>query len=147
MRPKDSRARYRASLQGEIDSAALYHTLASAEKNPDIAKVYSRLAAIEEAHAEFWRSRLRASGSATPNLRPDIRTRALGWLARRFGPQFVLPTVNTLEQLDSGQYDKQPDAAAAGLPAAPFRTDDWPYRIQKPPPVPLPVSAATPKAP
>jgi len=114
---KDSRARYRANLQGEIDSAALYHTLAGAESNPDIAKVYAKLAAIEEAHAEFWRTRLGASGGAIPNLRPDLRTQILRWLARRFGPQFVLPTVNTLEQLDSGQYDRQPEAAAAGLPA------------------------------
>jgi VIT1/CCC1 family predicted Fe2+/Mn2+ transporter len=117
VQPKDSRARYRANLQGEVDSVALYRTLAMAEKNPDIAKVYSKLAAIEEAHAEFWRSRLRASGGVVPNLRPDLRTQVLRWLARRFGPQFVLPTVNTLEELDSGQYDRQPDAAAAGLPA------------------------------
>ncbi len=113
----DSRARYRANLQGEVDSASLYRTLAKAETNPDIAKVYAKLAAIEDAHAEFWRSRLSAGGGTVPNLHPDLRTRALSWLARRFGPQFVLPTVNTLEHLDSGQYDKQPDAAAAGLPA------------------------------
>lgn len=114
---KESRARYRANLQGEVDSAALYRTLATTEKNPDIAKVYSKLAAIEEAHAEFWRSRLSASGDVVPNLRPDARTQVLRWLARHFGPQFVLPTVDTLEHLDSGQYDKQADAAAAGLPA------------------------------
>jgi VIT1/CCC1 family predicted Fe2+/Mn2+ transporter len=42
----------------------------------------------------------------------------LAWLARRFGPQFVLPTVNTLEQRDSGQYDAQAEAVAGGLPAA-----------------------------
>ena len=41
-------ARYRANLQGEVDSAALYQTLAQAETNPDIAKVYSKLAAIED---------------------------------------------------------------------------------------------------
>jgi vacuolar iron transporter family protein len=115
--PKASRARYRANLQGEIDSAALYHTLAKAETNPDIAKVYEKLAAIEEAHAEFWSSRLRAGGGIVPILHPGLRTQALRWLARRFGPRFVLPTINTLEHLDSGQYDKQPDAAAAGLPA------------------------------
>ncbi len=40
------------------------------------------------------------------------------WLARRFGPQFVLPTLSTLEQRDSGQYDQQPEAVAGGLPAA-----------------------------
>ncbi len=53
-----------------------------------------------------------------PKLRPGFRTRALGWLARRFGPAFVLPTVDTLEHLDSGTYDAQPEAVAGGLPAA-----------------------------
>ena len=33
---------------------------------------------------------------------------------------FVLPTINTLEQMDSGTYDAQPDAVAGGLPAG-----DW----------------------
>jgi VIT1/CCC1 family predicted Fe2+/Mn2+ transporter len=113
---KDSRARYRANLQGEIDGAALYRTLGKTETNPDIAQVYDKLAAIEEAHAEFWKSRLRESGGI-PNLRPGLRTQILRWLARWFGPRFVLPTVNTLEQLDSGQYDRQPEAVSAGLPA------------------------------
>jgi vacuolar iron transporter family protein len=113
----ESRTRYRANLQGEIDSAALYRTLAKTEDNPDIAKVYGKLASIEEAHAEFWKSRLKESGSAIPDLRPGMRARVLRWLARRFGPQFVLPTINPLEQLDSGQYDRQPEAVAAKLPA------------------------------
>ncbi len=42
----------------------------------------------------------------------------MAWLARRFGPQLVLPTVNTLEQRDVGQYDDQAEAVAQGLPAA-----------------------------
>ncbi|HXS41462.1 MAG TPA: VIT1/CCC1 transporter family protein, partial [Stellaceae bacterium] len=46
------------------------------------------------------------------------RTRALSWLARRFGPQFVLPTISNLEQRDSTQYDDQPEAGAGGLPSA-----------------------------
>ena len=71
---RTSRTRYRANLRGEIDSADLYRTLAKAGNNPDIAKVYAKLASIEEAHAEFWKSRLRASGSEIPNLRPGIRT-------------------------------------------------------------------------
>src|SRR6202035_3097104 len=48
--------------------------------------------------------------------RPGFRARALGWLARRFGPAFVLPTVDTLEHLDSGTYDAQPEAVAGGVP-------------------------------
>jgi len=51
----DSIERYRANLQGEVDGAALYKTLAQTEQDPHLAEVYRRLAAVEEAHAEFWR--------------------------------------------------------------------------------------------
>lgn len=115
---EDRRQRYTANLQGEIDSAALYQTLAEAEKNPELAQVYRRLGAVEEAHAEFWERKLQAIGRRVPSMRPSFRTRALAWLARRFGPAFVLPTINTLEQMDSGTYDAQPEAVAGGLPAA-----------------------------
>jgi len=113
---KESRARYRTNLQGEIDSAALYRTMAKVEKNPDIAKVYARLAAVEEAHAEYWKKQLTRAGARVPRLTPNFRSRALRFLARRFGPAFVLPTINTLEQIDSGRYDRQQEAVAGGLP-------------------------------
>lgn len=109
--------RYRSNFQGEVDSAALYRTLADVEENPDIAKVYRRLAAVEESHAEFWRKKLRELHQRIPRISVGFRTRALGWLARRFGPGFVLPTINTLEHVDSGAYDRQPEAVAGGLPA------------------------------
>ncbi|MBV8738567.1 MAG: VIT1/CCC1 transporter family protein [Alphaproteobacteria bacterium] len=112
-----SQQRYTANLQGEIDSAELYKTLSETEKNPQLAQVYSRLAAVESAHAEFWKKQIAALGQHVPRLRPGFRTRALAWLARRFGPAFVLPTVNTLEHLDSGSYSTQPEAVAGGLPA------------------------------
>src|SRR6516165_4065568 len=117
MPEKDPRPRYTANLQGEVDSAALYRTLAQTEKNPQLAQVYQRLAAIEEAHAEYWRDHISAIDHRLPVLRPGLRTRALAWLARRFGPAFVLPTIDTLEHLDSGTYDAQPEAVAGGLPA------------------------------
>jgi vacuolar iron transporter family protein len=110
--------RYTGNLQGEIDSAALYDTLSKAEKNPQLSQVYARLAAVERAHAEFWRKQIADLGGRIPRLRPGFRTRALGWLARRFGPAFVLPTVNTLEQIDGGTYSGQPEAVAGGLDAA-----------------------------
>lgn len=109
--------RYKANLQGEIDSAALYRTLSKVEKNPHLAEVYGRLAAVEEAHAEFWERRLGVLGRRRPRLRPDWRVRALGWLAARFGPAFVLPAISHLEQEGSGEYDAQPEAVARGLPA------------------------------
>src|SRR6516225_2982219 len=118
MPEQDPRRRYTANLQGEVDSAALYRTLAQTEKNPQLAQVYRRLAAIEEAHAEYWKNHIAAIDHRVPKLRPGFRTRALAWLARRFGPAFVLPTVDTLEHMDSGTYDAQPEAVAGGLPAA-----------------------------
>src|SRR6516162_9371339 len=113
----DPRRRFTANLQGEVDSAALYRTLAQTEKNPQLAQVYRRLAAIEEAHAEYWKNHIAAIDHKVPSLRPGFRARALGWLARRFGPAFVLLTIDTLERLDSGTYDAQPEAVAGGLPA------------------------------
>src|SRR6516225_67059 len=86
MPEEDPRRRYTANLQGEVDSAALYRTLAQTEKNPQLAQVYRRLAAIEEAHAEYWKNHIAAIDDRVPKLRPGFRTRALAWLAQRLGP-------------------------------------------------------------
>ncbi len=118
MADDDSVARYRSNLQGEVDSAALYRAMAEAEADPRLSEVYRRLAAVEEAHGEFWQKQLVRLGARVGRGRPGWRTQALAWLARRFGPQFVLPTLSTLEQRDSGQYDRQPEAIAGGLPGA-----------------------------
>src|SRR3954469_6679156 len=118
MAKDDDAARYRANLQGEYDSAGLYRALSEAESDPRLKEVYGRLAAMEEGHAEFWRRQLDRIGVHAQHLGLGWRTRALAWLARRFGPQLVLPAVNTLEQRDVGQYDNQAEAVAQGLPAA-----------------------------
>jgi VIT1/CCC1 family predicted Fe2+/Mn2+ transporter len=114
--PDDLR-RYRDNLQGEVDGAALYQALADSEPDPHVAGVYRRLAQVEEAHGEFWRTRLAKAGAAPGAARPSPRARVLGWLARRFGAAFVLPTVAAGEARDSSAYDQQPEAVAAGLPA------------------------------
>jgi len=108
--------RYRRNLQGEMDSAALYRALADAEANPQLKQVYGRLGQVEEAHAEFWRKRLDKLGASHRGRRPAWRTRLLAWAARRFGPETVLPLVNSLEQADFNKYDAQPEAVTAGLP-------------------------------
>src|SRR6266436_6597650 len=100
MTDHDAETRYRANLQGEVDSAALYRVLSDAETDPRLKEVYGRLAAVEEGHAEFWRRQLDRIGARAHRLGLGWRTRALAWLARRFGPQLILPTVNALEQHD-----------------------------------------------
>ncbi len=114
----DAIARYRANLQGEVDGAQLYKTLAEAERDPHLAEVYRRLSAVESAHAEYWRKQLAKAGADPGTVRLSFRMRALGWLAKTFGPKFVLPTISLLEQRDIGQYDRQPEAVAGGLPGA-----------------------------
>jgi len=105
--------RYRNNLQGEVDSAVLYRVLAESESNPQMKEVYRRLAAVEEAHAEFWRGRLSKLGAAGGRRRVSFRTRALAFLARRFGPNLVLPIINSFERSGSEQYDNQPEAVSA----------------------------------
>ena len=109
--------RYRANLQGEVDGAALYGALAGAEPDPNLAAVYRKLAAVESAHAQFWRGQLDRQGAASSAvLAPSFRARAMSWLARRFGPSFVLPAIAAAEARDVDAYDHQPEADAGGLP-------------------------------
>jgi vacuolar iron transporter family protein len=109
--------RFRDNLQGEVDGAAVYAALAEAEKDPNVASIYRRLAAVERAHAEFWRSRLDRASRTRTTMTPSFRARGLSWLARRFGPSFVLPAIAAGEARDSSHYDTQPDAVAGGLSA------------------------------
>lgn len=101
--------RYRANRQGEIDSASVYRAMAAAEANEQLASVYVRLAEVEERHLGFWEERLRGVGVDPGPRRPSWRARIMAMLARRFGPQYVLRTVATLEQIDQTGYDGQPE--------------------------------------
>ena len=109
--------RYCANRQAEIDSATLYDALAEAERTPALAEVYRRLAATERTHADFWETRLRAAGAPVPSSAPSRRARTLRWLARRFGPGFVLPTLIDAEAGDSGGYAGQAESATTAMPA------------------------------
>ena len=99
-----------ASLQDERDGGYLYQVLAESEKDPHIADVYRRMAAAEKRHADAWTARLKESGVLVPADRPSWRTRLLSWLARRFGPGIVLPTIVGLEQTNTAGYSQRADA-------------------------------------
>ncbi|MGE0668030.1 MAG: VIT1/CCC1 transporter family protein [Sphingomonadales bacterium] len=116
MSRNDDSKRYAANLQGEVDGAAVYKALADNEQNPQLAELYRRLGSIEEAHAEFWRGQLKRVGGRT-DIAPSTRARALSWLARRFGPTFVAPTIAAGEARDQGMYDDQPETSGTSLPA------------------------------
>jgi VIT1/CCC1 family predicted Fe2+/Mn2+ transporter len=79
--------------------------------------VYQRLAESEQRHAQFWREKLAAANVTHLQPRPTWRTQTLIWLAQRFGPQFVLPTVTSHEKADSNAYANQPEAETAAMSA------------------------------
>ena len=108
--------RYLENWQDEVESSFLYRTLAKAEKQPALALVYRKLALTEEDHAQFWEEKLLNTGYRMPRRRIGWRTQMLARLATWFGPQFVLPTVNAMEQVDSHTYDMQVDAHNTKLP-------------------------------
>ncbi|HKJ96036.1 MAG TPA: VIT1/CCC1 family protein [Gammaproteobacteria bacterium] len=108
--------RLRENLQGEIDSAALYDTLADVEASEQLSEVYRRMARIEEHHARFWEAQIRRRGARVPRLRPSWRSRALARLAHWFGAGFVLPTVVGMEATDGQSYSQQPESRDSTLP-------------------------------
>src|SRR5512139_1313205 len=104
--------RYLGNRQKEIDGAALYDVLAETEKQPQMAQVYKKLAASEEKHAAAWEKKLTDLKVSIPPRKPTWRAATMIWLARRFGPQFVLPTIASNEKADSNAYSGQSDAEA-----------------------------------
>jgi vacuolar iron transporter family protein len=102
--------RFRENWQDEVDSAAEYRNLAAVEPDPKIAEVYSNLARMEEAHIAFWEDRLRLAGATLGERLPSWRSRILGWLARRFGPEAVLSTIAAKEAADRNGYAGQAEA-------------------------------------
>src|SRR5438093_2214902 len=117
MSDRDETARYLENWQDEVDSAAEYRAMATAEADPRLAKVYANLAAMEEAHIAFWEDRLRKAGASAPRRRPSWRSRVLAGIARRFGPELVLPTIAAKEEVDQNAYVKQPETAGTRMPA------------------------------
>ncbi|AEW99374.1 VIT1/CCC1 transporter family protein [Streptantibioticus cattleyicolor] len=111
--PRDRRAaaRFRAALDSERRSAALYRGLADGATG-ERQRIFLELSAVEERHARHWADKLTALGEPVPRPgRTGVRTRALSWLARRFSADAVLPLVERAEHADAGLYQGDPDAA------------------------------------
>jgi hypothetical protein len=103
--------RFRAALDAERRSAALYRGLAEAATG-ERREILLQLAAVEERHAGHWVEKLRALGEDAPGPGgPGLRTRLLSWLARRFSVDAVLPILERAEHADAGLYADDPDAA------------------------------------
>ena len=109
--------RYLANYLAEQEGVYLYSKLAEIESDAHLAELYRRLAAIEERHADLWKDYLDHANATSPTYTPGWRIRTLLWLARRLGTGTVLSTVSSMEQQAMSEYDAQPEAVNAGLPA------------------------------
>ena len=117
MRTADDSRRYLENWQEEIDSAAEYRAMAHSEPDASLARVYGNLARMEEAHITFWEDKLRLAGVEVGARRPSWRSRVLGWIARRLGPDLILATIAAREQADQNYYVTQPETTGTRMPA------------------------------
>jgi len=106
--------RYRNNYLAEMDGIALYRTLASVEKDGKRAEIFEQLARAEERHAKRWAGFLKSAGEPVPDYTTSARIKMLGFFARWFGTERVLPIVSGIESQDENRYADQPEAA--GLP-------------------------------
>jgi len=104
--------RYIENLTDEMEAAALYRAMSAAEKQPELAEVYTRMAEVEETHADFWRKKATAETGVAPDVGIGWRTRVLIWLTKRVGPGVVLPAAASRERDGSAAYAAQPEKEA-----------------------------------
>ena len=86
--------RWRRYLADERAEAAVYRDLAS-RRTGEEREILLALAAAERRHEQHWLDLLGADVGRP--LKGDLRTRFLGWLARRFGGVFVLALAQRAE--------------------------------------------------
>jgi VIT1/CCC1 family predicted Fe2+/Mn2+ transporter len=103
--------RFRTNLADELDSAALYDTLAHVEKDPARRTVFAQLANSEREHANIWLDKLQTSGVRVRTHRLSAKTHLMRGLIHTLGPSFVLPALAAAETADRDKYAHQPDAA------------------------------------
>jgi VIT1/CCC1 family predicted Fe2+/Mn2+ transporter len=99
--------RWRQYLADERAEAAVYRDLASRREGEE-RDILLALAEAERRHEQHWLDLL--GDDVGRPLRGDVRTRILGWLARRFGSVFVLALAQRAEA--RGSYEQDADATA-----------------------------------
>ena len=95
--------RWRQYLADERAEAAVYRDLAS-RRSGEERQILLALAEAERRHEEHWLALL--DDQVGKPRRGDIRTRMLGWLARRFGSVFVLAIAQRAEARSPYEADE-----------------------------------------
>jgi len=80
-----------AHYRDERDAAFLYRQLAEVEPAGERRQLFERLARVEDRHVERWEQLFREANRPLPAYKTAWRARLLGWAARRFGAEAILP--------------------------------------------------------
>lgn len=70
---------------------------------------------------------MRDAGASIPPRRASWRSRVLGAIARRLGPDLVLATIAAKEEVDQNVYVRQPETAGTRMPAQ----EHWHAKVLK----------------
>lgn len=102
---KNDFSKWQHHLQDEVDAAYLYRRLAQAEPDAGRREIYLRLAEVEDKHVQQWLKLLRgAREEIAADQQPSRRARLMGWLARRFGTNFIAPSLLAEEAREVKNY-------------------------------------------
>ena len=88
----------------ERNTAFLYKQIAIKYGESPLAVVYSKMADVEERHAERWANSFKEQGGEIPVIKPTFRARILAWMVYRFGPESVLSSLQAGEQNGANAY-------------------------------------------
>jgi hypothetical protein len=88
----------------ERNTAYLYKQIAIRYGESPLSVVYSKMADVEEKHADRWAKNYTEQGGVLPAFRPTLRTRILAWMVNRFGPESVLSSLQAGEQNGADAY-------------------------------------------
>jgi len=114
---KKTTRRYIENYFDEVDGNETYRVLASLEKNPTVRDIYERMAKSEEKHEAFWAGKIREIGAEPPKRKVSSRAKFMFFLARIFGPSFVLPTIASREIKGGLDYLAQAETKGTNLAA------------------------------
>ncbi len=107
---KSATDRYRMYLESELEAAAMYKSLAEAEKDSERVEIFEGLVEIEMRHAARWAEKLGIDSSSLEIGPRGLKTRLLSLGARTFGTNRVLPVLLRLEAKEMDTYAGDPEA-------------------------------------
>lgn len=80
----------------EKRSASIYQVIAEVEPLTSRKNLFLNLSREAEHQASIWRNEL-GSSLDSPSFQPDMRTRLIYWLIRRFGPENIKPILAAIK--------------------------------------------------